>query len=83
MRNMNTWTSHLMIILSLGSVSVSAVSPNDYKSSSLFSEIGAVMKTNGESLVKEVNGIFAFRVFHKEWPGTLDKDGEEVEEATW
>ena len=80
---MTRWTSHLMIILGLGSVSVSALSPSDYKTSTLFTEIGAVMKTNGESLVKEVNGIFAFRVFHKEWPSTLDTDGEGVEEATW
>lgn len=33
--------------------------------------------------MKEVDGIFSFRVFHKEWPSSLDKDGEGVEEATW
>ena len=32
--------------------------------------------------LKEVDGVFAFRVFHKEWPSSIDT-GEKVEEVTW
>ena len=47
-------------------------------------------EARGEDLVKEVDAVFAFRVFRKEWPSsTLDEHGggggggERVEEVTW
>ena len=39
--------------------------------------------------MREVEGTFAFRVFHSEWPSTLDAEGNSipngkaVEELTW
>merc|ERR1712037_871504 len=72
------------IILVVGSLGVSAVvSPSDYKSAGVFEQMGALMEANGESLVKEVDGIFAFKVYHKEWPSSTNEDGQGVEEATW
>merc|ERR1712037_814853 len=72
------------IILVVGSLGVSAVvSPSDYKSAGVFEQMGALMEANGESLVKEGDGIFAFKVYHKEWPSSTNEDGQGVEEVTW
>ena len=43
----------IIVILVVGSLGVSAVSPSDYKSAGVFEQMGALMKTHGEGLVKE------------------------------
>ena len=42
----------VIIVVVLGSLGVFAVSPSDYKSAAVFQQMGALMKTHGESLVK-------------------------------
>ena len=33
-------------------------------------------------ILKEVDGVFAFRVFHKEWPSSIDL-AKPIDEQTW
>ena len=55
MTGTSTITTAIILVV-VGSYGVSAVSPSDYKCAEIFEQMSALMKANGEALVKVIIG---------------------------